>query len=395
MTLLHSIIKNIINIPMSLAEIQSATQASLPTVRRAVKELTENHWLRVIGQAETTGGRPAMLFGIDERYFVVVGLQLQLPGIRLIVTDLFGRILEKTDYFQEMVPEPSEVTRAVTEFVVNYRAAHPQRQILGIGIAAPGFIDLDTGDIITIGRVSGWDNFPICQHLSAATGIAVQIANDVDCMAITEVKNNHESFDNNMAYVGFYEGVKVSLFLKGELYKGAIGNIGLISSELINVSHHKNPEEIKRLLTIAGINEVFAQRVNQLDASAQKKYQALLAPKSQRERFRRIMNDATHTASLSHTLIQDLIDIISIAVANGVYFIQPDILLVGGLLSAMPKPLFSELETAIRSHIPPLINNNLIIKQSGMESKSSAAIGAIHHFLQNNLPALLDGPGRL
>ncbi|MEZ4555504.1 MAG: hypothetical protein R2854_03470 [Caldilineaceae bacterium] len=65
---------------MSLADLQQATQVSLPTLRRAVQDLTDARWIRVVGQAEANGGRPAMLFGADTTRFLLVGVHLQLPG---------------------------------------------------------------------------------------------------------------------------------------------------------------------------------------------------------------------------------------------------------------------------------------------------------------------------
>jgi len=383
MSLHRSILRNLLKTPMSLADLHIATQVSLPTLNRAMRILTESHWIRVVGQAEANGGRPAMLFGMDNRAYVIIGLHLQLPGMRLITSDLNGQVLDESEIFHGIVPAPGESVGAVADYLTHIRAAFPDRRILGVGIAAPGFIDLNTGDIIAIGRAPVWENFPICRRVQHVAGAPVFIANDVDCMAFAEFQYAGESLDKNLAYVGYDEGVKVSLFFKGELYKGSLGNTGLIASHLLNVSDQPDLQEARSLLTIIGVNQVFERRMNELDLIGRSSYANILATSNYRERFCLILNHAQDEKSICYTIVQEMNRALSAAIANVIHIVQPDDVVIGGLLSSMPKGLFVNLEAAIRNHLPVLINNNSIIQQGKLASQNSAAIGATHHFLQD------------
>jgi len=383
MSLHHSIIKHLINTPTSLADLQLETQVSLPTLRRAVQELSDSQWIRIVGQAEANGGRPAMLFGLDDRLFVIVGLHLQLPGIRLIMSDLSGNILDEFETFNGVVPMLNEAVGAAADYIARIRSTFPGRHILGIGVAAPGFIDQNTGDIITIVRVPSWRNFPFCRRLQAAVGLPVHIANDVDCMAFAEFQHAREPFEKNLAYVGFDEGVKISLFLKGGIYKGSLGNAGLIASQLLCVGGEANQEELQSLSTIMGISRVFERRLSKLGGKAQVPYAQIAAAANPRERFHLIIRYAHSGMPLCHAIMEDMIRVLSAAIANLIYIVQPDVIVIGGLLSSMPKDLYTDLEVSIRKHLPELISNNSVIQQGKLASRNSAAIGAIHHFLQD------------
>jgi predicted NBD/HSP70 family sugar kinase len=385
MSIHHSIVRHLTNAPTSLADLQAATQVSLPTLRRAVQELSDSKWIRVVGQAEANGGRPAMLFGLDDRLFVIIGLHLQLPGIRLIMSDLSGNVLDEFETFNGVVPMLNEAVGAVADYITRIRAVFPERHILGIGIAAPGFIDQNTGDIITIGRVPSWGNFPFCRRLQAAVGLPVHIANDVDCMAFAEFQHTREPFEKNLAYVGFDEGVKISLFLKGGIYKGSLGNAGLIASHLLYVGGETNQEELQSLSTIMGVSRVFERRLADLESKAQIPYDHIVAATNPRERFHLIISGANSGMPLCHAIMDDMIQVFSVAIANLIYIVQPDVIVIGGLLSSMPKDLYADLESAIRGHLPELISNNSIIQQGRLASQNSASIGAIHHFMQNYL----------
>ena len=47
----RSIVTHLLARPMSLAELGAATGVSLPTLRRAVHDLVEARWLRIVGRA--------------------------------------------------------------------------------------------------------------------------------------------------------------------------------------------------------------------------------------------------------------------------------------------------------------------------------------------------------
>ena len=395
MSLPRAVIRHVLSTPMSLADLQQATQVSLPTLRRAVQDLTEARWIRVVGQAEANGGRPAMLFGVDTTRFLLVGVHLQLPGMRLIAADLAGAVLDEIKLFDQVVPTPHEAVQAVADYVFHLRDMFPDRVILGVGIASPGFTDLSSGDIISIGRVPTWENFPVCRRLQAMVDLPVRIANDVDCMAFAEFLHSSEPLDKNLAYVGYDEGVKVSLFLKGELYKGSLGNAGLIASHLLHAGDRPGLQDVHSLLTVIGVNQRFVQSVAALDVQAP--YAEILSTSNPRARFRLILNGDDAAMPLCRALVTDLNAALAAAVANVIHIVQPDIVVIGGLLSAMPAARFAELEADIQAHLPALIGHNAIIRQGKLASQNGAAKGAILHFLQAYLgdPTVeLDGVAR-
>lgn len=385
MGLQQEIVKLVLNAPMALADLQAATGVSLPTLRKAVQALIDARWIKVVGQGEANGGRPAMLFGVNDSHFAILGVHLQLPGIHLTLCDLAGKLLDDAKQFEGTVPTPDECVQAITEYAARFKKNFPKRKLIGIGVASPGFIDLATGDIISIGRVPSWVNVPLCRRLHAALNLPAYIANDVDCLAFAELQYTQQTRATNLAYIGFDQAIKVSLFLNGELYKGTFGNAGLIAPALLRVDDLPNPEETPRLLTISGVSQLFEERVRALDANAQRPYAALMASASPRERVRKILECARPDMPICYALVQDQIRALAVVAANMILMIQPEVVLIGGLLSLLPQDLFADLETAIRRHLSALISHNTLIRQGKLALQSSGAIGATHHFLQTYL----------
>lgn len=345
-------------------------------------------WIKVVGQAEANGGRPAKLFGMNDTVHVVIGVHMQLPGLRLIVTDLTGNILDEHVISSRTIPEPTQVIQAIIDYVVDVQSRFSNRNVLGLGLAAPGFTDPNTGDILTIGRVKGWENLPICRRLSAALNLPVKIANDVDCMAFAEFQFSGKSFEHNLAYLGFDEGIKVSLFLNGELYKGSFGNAGLIISRFLHLEDQPHTQDtIHRLLTMSGVNHIFEELLSTLDEATSAIYAPFLEVNNHR-RFGMILqyaNDAQFP--ICGEIVSMLISVLSTAITNVFYFVQPDTMVIGGALGDMPPTVFQRLREAVLAQLPMLFANRAIIEQASLSSYNSAALGATEHFLEDYLLA--------
>lgn len=384
MNLHQAIIKSLLDNPLPISDLQAIAQVSLPTLRKALQELIDARWIRVVGQSEANGGRPAMLFGIDDRYYLVVGLHIQLPGIQLIATDLQGNVLDVAEDFSDVVPRPDQVIQRTQSYIQHIREAFPERLVLGVGVASPGFTDPVSGEILSIERVKGWQNTPICEHLEDLLNLPVTIANDIDCMAFAEFQRAGVSLAQNLAYVGFDEGVKVSMFLNGQLYKGSFGNAGLIVTRLLNLGGEHRFDE-QEILTINAINHQFEERLRKLNAADQEAYAAIVETQNHRQRFIRIMEGAAAGLPACQAVVENLNTALAVAVANTIYMLQPDMVIIGGLLTSMPSSLCTQLILDIRHHLPRLFSNRSIIRQSTMSSAYRSGIGANDHFLDRYL----------
>lgn len=326
-----------------------------------------------------------MLFGLDESYYAVLGVQLQLPSIRMILCTVGGRVLDDQAVFQGMMPAPEEVVQTIADYATNVQSRFADRQLLGVGIASPGFTDPATGDIISIGRVANWEDFPICRRIEATLGLPVTIANDVDCMAFAEFQYTRKSFDNNLAYLGFDEGVKVSLFLNGELYKGSLSNTGLIKSQFLRVSGGVvSAEDQHSILTISGINKIFEREIALLSPQEREQYGYMLEA-TYRERLAMIFDGASKGLSLCDKLAQTLNIVLASAATNVIYLIQPDTMVIGGVLGGMPEGLFAKLSRLIQEELPEFFADRVQIEQAQLISPNSSALGATYHFIESYL----------
>jgi predicted NBD/HSP70 family sugar kinase len=151
---------------------------------------------------------------------------------------------------------------------------------------------------------------------------------------------------------------------------------------LLRVPGVPNTADVARLLTINGVSALFGAHIAGLRGDSKRRYAGIAATTSARERVYQILANASAAMPVCEAIVREQIKVLAVAIANMVLLVQPDVIVIGGLLSALSPDLFLALESAIRRQIPALIGNNTLIQQGRLATHSSAAIGANHHFLQ-------------
>ena len=365
--------------PMSLADLGGATGASLPTLRRALRALERDRWVAVVGQESRTGGRPAKLFGVDPSVHTVVGVHLVHPGMRLVATDLSGALLDSHVPGELDELEPDAVHGAVLTYLSHLSARFGERRLVGLALATPGYVDPRSGTVIAIGRVPRWRNLPICERLRDATGLRVTIGNDIDAMATAEfgLNGDHRTY----AYAGVGEGVKFSMFLGGVPYVGPFGNAGVVSLRLLAGGAEEGSAE---LLTVKGLLEAFERR-----ASARTPVLAVharvRAQRDLRARYQAVLTLAEAGDPDATAVVAPMVDLLGAQAASFVHLIQPELLVIGGAFAGAPERILSDVESALRSRLPPLLDNNLIVRRARLDDELAAAVGATRVFVQRFL----------
>jgi predicted NBD/HSP70 family sugar kinase len=359
----------------SLADLAAATGASLPTVRRAVQDLVATRWIRPVGREEATGGRPATLFGLDDRVHTVIGVHLAHPGMRMVATDLTGRIVasEVPDFYDL---DPDAVHAAVRAFVKRLREDLPERRPLGVAVATPGYVDPTTGTVITIGRVPHWNNLPIRARLEEATGLPVEVGNDMDALATAELGAGEAG--RTYAYVGFGEGIKFTMFLRGLPYPGPFGNAGLVSRRLLA---ERYGAERAALLEVHGLADAYRRAYGDAEPS----HSSRRDPSETHRRFDRLLTDAADGHEPAATLIAEMSDLLGEQIATFVHLVQPELIVFGGRLAGAPAAVLASVENAVRGRLPTLLSNALMVRPARVSGEEAAARGATRAFLQRAL----------
>ncbi len=375
---------------MSLSELLEVMDASFPTTRRALRELERKGFVHIIGTRESTGGRPANIYGINGDGGYAIGVHLELPQIHFVTINLVGEIIEHHQISRDYNLNSNQAIQEIIRYVGHIRQVLDDEKVVGLGIAAPGYLD-ELGTVLTIGRDPAWHNVPLATRLHQETNVPVLITNDVDCMALAELEFNKFSIPENFLYLGFTEGVKASLILNGDFYAGPYGNAGSIGHTTVVpeglICSCGNQGCLETVASLRAAHHAFDQKY------ATVAHVGLLADisniENRIERFYAICDAAASGESVCNEVVSNMLSYLSIAIANLVNIFQVRLIVIGGLLSQLPVPLQIELDNLIRNRLINLLRDNLTIRFARDDRVYNAAIGAAQHTVGEYLSAFV------
>ncbi|WP_240519684.1 ROK family transcriptional regulator [Amycolatopsis antarctica] len=205
--------------PLSRAAIAAGAGLSLPTVSRVVTALTE---LRLVREQpdhvhDRGVGRPRVPIDVDTSAVAACGIHLGLSTTTVGLADLRGRLLES-----ERMPTPAgSAEDALTSIAERVRALlrrHPARLVAGVGLAAGGLVDPDSGVLRHDGL--GWPEVEAGTTLERALGLPVVVDGHVPAMAAAELLFGSGGRAGTMLYVYARQVTGAVLAVDGRVLRG-------------------------------------------------------------------------------------------------------------------------------------------------------------------------------
>jgi glucokinase len=95
--------------------------------------------------------------------------------------------------------------------------------LLGLGIATPGPLDVNREMITSAPNFPDWRNFPLKRSLEDALGMGVHLENDANAAAFGEFHRGAGREANSLLFLGLGTGVGGGIVLDGQLLRGAHG----------------------------------------------------------------------------------------------------------------------------------------------------------------------------
>ncbi|MFJ4198421.1 ROK family protein [Streptomyces sviceus] len=167
--------------PVARSTIARLTGLSPASVTDYCSRFTE---LGLIRESETPRrsqgvGRPHVPVDLDESRFVVGGVHVAVPYTTVALLDLRGRVVA----VRELRHNGTDGVGALGADAILARAADglaallarsPRLRCLGVGFAAGGWVDRDSGTVVEH-PLLGWQDVPVRDVLGARTGLPVHV----------------------------------------------------------------------------------------------------------------------------------------------------------------------------------------------------------------------------
>ncbi len=219
---------------VSRVELAASTGLALQTISNIVSRLLDQR-LVVEGERRIEGrGKPRTMLHLDPQGAYALGVHVDPVVVTAVLVDLDGGVVERQSI--ETPVGPDAVVEAVADAVsVMLEAATVERDaVLGLGVAAPGPIDLASGRVIHPPLLEGWLDVPLRDALAAATGFDVILEKDVSAAMTAELWRGNRMLTGTSLffYTGF--GVAAAIAHDGELFAGTSRNAGEIGHLIVD-----------------------------------------------------------------------------------------------------------------------------------------------------------------
>lgn len=366
-----SIILNKIRIsePISRAQIAKETSLTPPTVSSIVKELIEQGLVRESELGHSNGGRKPTLLHINTNSMFVIGVDAGPERVECILTDLTGKIYEKTItlLLKPLTKEGFLTTLKAGIEKVLQQSSIDKEKIIGIGIAMHGVVDIETGTSI-VAPILNLRHIPIKDYLESEFHLLVKVENDARAMALGESWFGGIEDAESTVAVNIGRGVGAGLVINGKLYHGADGIAGEFGHMTIDINGN---------VCECG-NRGCLQSIVSGEAIAERGRTYLNVPAGELT-GRDIFELAEKGNEVCISLLQDTGRIIGIGLTNLIHLINPSkIVLGGGVMNSekyiMP-PLLEEIEKRILTKEAK--NSSVTVSKLGHDATLLGAVSLI------------------
>ncbi|MFI9829495.1 ROK family protein [Streptomyces sp. NPDC051913] len=119
-------------------------------------------------------GRPHVPVDLDSSRFVVGGVHVAVPYTTVALLDLRGRVVASRELRHTDGTDPGPVLARAADGLGALLAASPGCRPLGVGFAAGGWVDRDTGTVVEH-QLLGWRDVPVRELIGARTGLPVHV----------------------------------------------------------------------------------------------------------------------------------------------------------------------------------------------------------------------------
>ena len=303
-----------------------------------------------------------------KQYF---GIDIGGTAVKLGIVDETGRVLlkgeESVSFDGYQTPVLTTVRRAAKEFLT--ANAIPVENLAGIGVSATGQIDSRKGIVAgTCGNFPNYIGSPIKAALEEDFGLPVTVANDANCMTLGEVWVGAAQGCTDVIGVTLGTGVGGGILTGGHLLEGARG----LGGELGHYRTHAL-DGVDCTCGAKGCWERYAA-TTALVRTAQEKDPAW-------KDGRAIFAAAEAGSETVLALLDHWTDEIAQGLAGMVHIFNPQLILIGGGVSAQQKLLIEPIAAKVKASVMPAFAEGLEVRAAQLHN-DAGMVGAVYYFRQ-------------
>lgn len=355
--------------PITKIDLGEHIQLKPTTMTRLIDELLQIGCIREAGFGPSSGGRPPILYEVNEASAWMIGIDLSRNETRVILTDIKFNIVDQ--YILKMTNRHTpdivfgDINAVIRKWLHTY--AISLERLLGIGVGAVGPIAREEGKIV--GPESflapGWDQVSIPSKLSEFPTV-LSVDNGANSAAIAEYYFYDEMYKNILYCINGY-GIRGGVLLDGKVSSYRQGDTSALGHVIVQ-AHGKvcvcgKPGCLSAYATIASMLKDFEAKSGKQCNTPEQLLQEIHAGN---EKAVAIAKDAAFY--------------MGIGLANMINTLRPELVVLHGPLVYGTSFYFNEIVQSAKSHIYTKDGQLPMFKEGSLREQAIALGGAIQLF---------------
>jgi glucokinase-like ROK family protein len=364
-------------------ELMRLTGMGRGAVTQRVAELLDSRLLVESELGRSTGGRPPRELAVRAAAGLVLVAPLGATHLAAGVTDLTGRVLDFIEEPGDIAAGP-EATLARLEELFDQlldRDTVPDAPVYGIGVGLPGPVEFATGTPVSPPIMPGWDGYPVRTRLSERHDVPVWVDNDVNLMALGELRVGAARDRQDVIFVKIGTGIGAGLISSGRLHRGAQGAAGDIGHAAVDaasgiVCRCGNVGCLEALAGGAALSRDGTTAAREGRSDFLSRVLATGVPIAAAD----VAAAAQHGDPVAVELLTRSGQLVGETVATLVNFFNPSLVLLGGGVALAGDMILASVREAVYRRSLPLATRGLRIDRSTL-APDPALSGAAHMVL--------------
>jgi predicted NBD/HSP70 family sugar kinase len=352
-------------------------------ITSVVNDLINEGILEEKGEGPPTGARRTREIGFNPRFGYIVAARIGFSKLEIALVDFTEHIRVR-----RMLPLPqpadpdtvlSQICHAVRERIDKLNI--PISDVLAFSVVVPSLIDVRSGTLYDSPHLPSWGGYQIDSVIRESFPYAmVMIENEANAMAYGELRKGEARNLQNVVYVNVGTSISAGIILNGQIYRGANGRAGDIGQMQVKTADPAaDTWEVVPLESLVSGLAIATQARQQIKAGVETMlknvdFDTLTA--------REVGIAASEGDKLADQIVQRSGQILGETLANIVNFLDSDVVLVGGTISAATPSFLAAIKRSLLVHSPSLATQTLRIESARLGPEASL-LGAVSLALEN------------
>jgi glucokinase-like ROK family protein len=293
---------------------------------------------------------------------------LGATSIDVAVVDLSNDVLAHASEAADIAAGPAVVLGRVEALLEECLADVEELpgSLLGIGIGLPGPVEFESGRPVAPPIMPGWDLYDVRGHF-ADHAVPVWVDNDVNVMALAELRAGIARGHENVVFVKVGTGIGAGIVVRGVLHRGAQGCAGDVGH--IQVTDDRGVVcrcgNVGCLEALAG-GAALARDGAAIARAGHSPHLAKIREEEGAVEAAHVAVAASHGDPACIELITNAGRLIGSTLAGIVNFFNPSLVVIGGGVAGSGDLLLATIRESVYRRSLPLATRDLLVTRSSL-----------------------------